>query len=87
MTRRSVALFVVLPLVAAVLFLVYRARRFIRNMLVVSLLAVAVWGLLKIAAQDYGLFDRTKAEMPLYQPASCFVADGSGVKAPQGCLL
>jgi len=70
-----VALFVVLPLALAVLFLLYRARFFLRNMLLVGLAAFGVWGALKIASADFGIFDRRTAQPAYYQPASCFTPD------------
>ena len=82
-----VALFVVLPLAAALIFLLYRARRFVRNMLIVGLLAFGVWGLLKLGASDFGLFDRQQAETPLYQPASCFKTQRSPAVDTLGCAL
>ena len=82
-----VALFVVLPLVAALLFLLSRARRFVRNMLIVGLLAIGIWGLMKLGASDFGLFDRQQAEAPLYQPASCFKTLRSPTPAALGCAL
>ncbi|HLS68196.1 MAG TPA: hypothetical protein VK035_02550 [Kiloniellales bacterium] len=82
-----VALFVVLPLAAALLFLVYRARYFLRNMLIVGVLAFGVWGLLKLASTDFGLFERQEAESPLYQPASCFKPQRGVVSSPLECAL
>lgn len=82
-----VALFVILPLAAAVLFLLYRARIFLRNMLVVGLIAVGVWGALKLAAADYGLFERRGVEPALHQPASCYAARPGGRGAATGCAL
>jgi len=82
-----VALFVVLPLALALLFLIYRARLFLRNMLLVGVAAFGVWGALKIAASDFHLFDRRAAERSYYQPASCFTPHPVARPDGPGCAL
>ncbi|MGE0254909.1 MAG: hypothetical protein AB7N54_02830 [Alphaproteobacteria bacterium] len=67
-----VAIFVLLPLAAAVLFLLYRARFFVRNMLIVVVLAIGVWGALKLASSDFELFPPRAAVPAQHQPVSCF---------------
>lgn len=67
-----VAIFVMLPLAAAVLFLLYRARLFVRNMLIVVALAIGVWGALKLASADFELFPPRAAAPVQHQPVSCF---------------
>lgn len=82
-----VAIFVLLPLAGAVLFLLYRARLFLRNMLIVVVLAIGVWGALKLASTDIELFAPRAPEAMQHQPVSCFSVPGGPVTLVRDCQL
>lgn len=82
-----VAIFVLLPLAAAVLFLLYRARLFVRNLLIVVVLAIGVWGVLKLASTDFDLFGPGSDEPTRHQPVSCFTTPGHDATSVRECQL